>query len=394
MAQTPLGSRLMSRKPAPLVAAALAGALLAGSRADANPDVRAKQAQAQEIVAQVQALGEEVGAAAERFNGANYRLQQLTGELRMTRRDLARARSMQRAAQDRLAERLVQLYTSDEPGALEVILGAESLDDVLDALETRERVADQDAAIVEQVHAYRTRVAQRAQQLRRARTEQATVVKQRAAERASIEAKLAERERLLGSVRAEIARLRAQERARQAELERRVRAALAARRRTIAAAAESDAAPREAHQHDSEPVAAPSSEQSSPAVAPPPAAPPPADASRGAQVVAIAMRYLGVPYKWGGASPSTGFDCSGLTMYVYAQIGISLPHYAAAQYGMGVPVSRDQLQPGDLVFYRGLGHMGMYIGGGNYIHAPQTGDVVKISGVSDRSDWVGARRII
>ena len=121
---------------------------------------------------------------------------------------------------------------------------------------------------------------------------------------------------------------------------------------------------------------------------------PPADASRGAQVVAIAMRYLGVPYKWGGASPSTGFDCSGLTMYVYAQIGISLPHYAAAQYGMGVPVSRDQLQPGDLVFYRGLGHMGMYIGGGNYIHAPQTGDVAKISSVDARSDWVGARRVL
>jgi peptidoglycan DL-endopeptidase CwlO len=379
----------MSRKPALLVAAALAGALLAGSRADANPDVRAKQAQAQEIVAQVQALGEEVGAAAERFNGANYRLQQLTGELRMTRRDLARARSMQRAAQGRLAERLVQLYTSDEPGALEVILGAESLDDMLDVLETRERVADQDAAIVEQVHAYRTRVAQRAQQLWRARTEQANVVKQRAAERASIEAKLAERQRLLGSVRAEIARLQAQERARQAELERQARAALAAQRRTIVAAAERDGAQQEAHQHDSDPVAAPSSEPSSP-----PVAAPPADASRGAQVVAIAMRYLGVPYKWGGASPSTGFDCSGLTMYVYAQIGISLPHYAAAQYQMGVAVSRDQLQPGDLVFYRGLGHMGMYIGGGNYIHAPQTGDVVKISGVNDRSDWVGARRLL
>jgi peptidoglycan DL-endopeptidase CwlO len=378
----------MSRKPALLVAAALAGTLLAGSRADANPDVRAKQAQAQEIVAQVQALGEEVGAAAERFNGANYRLQQLTSELHTTRRDLARARSMQRAAQDRLAERLVQLYTSDEPGALEVILGAESLDDVLDVLETRERVADQDAAIVEQVHAYRMRVAQRAQQLRRARTEQANVVKQRAAERASIEAKLAERQRLLGSVRAEIAQLQAQERARQAELERQARAALAARRRMIAAA-ERETAPRQAHQHDSDPVAAPSSEPSSP-----PVAAPPADASRGAQVVAIAMRYLGVPYKWGGASPSTGFDCSGLTMYVYAQIGISLPHYAAAQYQMGVPVSRDQLQPGDLVFYRGLGHMGMYIGGGNYIHAPQTGDVVKISGVNDRSDWVGARRVL
>jgi peptidoglycan DL-endopeptidase CwlO len=234
----------MSREPALLLAAALAGLLLAGGRADANPDVRAKQAQAEEIVAQVQALAEEVGAAAERFNGASYRLQQLTSELRMTRRDLARARSMQRAAQDRLADRLVQLYTSDEPGALEVILGAESLDDVLNVLETREHVADQDAAIVAQVHAYRTRVAQRAQQLRRARVEQANVVKQRAAERASIEAKLAERQRLLGSVRAEIAQLQAQEQARQAELERRARAALAARRRTIAAAAERDAAPQ------------------------------------------------------------------------------------------------------------------------------------------------------
>jgi cell wall-associated NlpC family hydrolase len=379
----------MSRKPALVVAAALAGALLAGSRADANPDVRAKQAQAQEIIAQVQALGEEVGAAAERFNGANYRLQQLTGELRMTRRDLARARSMHRVAQHRLAERLVQLYTSDEPGALEVILGAESIDDVLDVLETRERVASQDAAIVEQVHAYRTRVAQRAQQLWRSRAEQANVVKERAAERASIEAKLAGRQRLLGSVRAEIAQLKAQEQARQAELEQRARAALAARRRTIAAAAKRETAPRQAQQHNSDPVAAPSPEPTSP-----PVAPPPADASRGAQVVAIAMRYLGVPYRWGGASPSTGFDCSGLTMYVYAQIGISLPHYAAAQYGMGVPVSQDQLQLGDLVFYRGLGHMGMYIGGGNYIHAPQTGDVVKISSVRSRSDWVGARRIL
>ena len=72
---------------------------------------------------------------------------------------------------------------------------------------------------------------------------------------------------------------------------------------------------------------------------------PPADASRGAQVVSIAMQYLGIPYVWGAASPSSGFDCSGLTTYVFAQIGVSLPHYAAAQYGYGVAVSRDQLQP-------------------------------------------------
>jgi cell wall-associated NlpC family hydrolase len=362
--------------------------LLAAASAGASPDLRAKQNEAQAIVAQVEALSDEVSAAAERFNGANYRVQQLSGELATTRRELARVGAMQRVAQDRLAARLVQLYESDEPGALEVILGAESLNEVLDVLETRDRVANQDAALVAEARAYRTRVAQRAERLRQARAEQAIVVRRRAAERASIEAKLAERERLLVTVRDEIARLRAQERARQAELARRAHAELAERRRELAAPADPRAtAP--SHEHGVTPGAAPAGDDDSP----PPAAPP-ADATRGAQVVAIAMRYLGVPYKWGGASPSTGFDCSGLTMYVYAQIGISLPHYAAAQYRLGRPVSRSQLELGDLVFFRGLNHMGMYVGGGNYINAPQTGDVVKISSISARSDWVGARRLL
>jgi len=115
--------------------------------------------------------------------------------------------------------------------------------------------------------------------------------------------------------------------------------------------------------------------------------------SRG-NVVSIAMQYLGVPYVWGGASPS-GFDCSGFTMYVYAQVGISLPHYTGAQYAMGAPVSQSQLQPGDLVFFDGLGHEGMYIGNNQFIHAPQTGDVVKISTIAGwyTATYIGARRV-
>ena len=81
-------------------------------------------------------------------------------------------------------------------------------------------------------------------------------------------------------------------------------------------------------------------------------------------------------------------------MYVYNQLGISLPHFAAAQYGLGSPVPRDQLQPGDLVFFDSLNHVGIYIGGGQVVHAPSTGDVVKISNLSDWGDsYVGARRI-
>ena len=121
----------------------------------------------------------------------------------------------------------------------------------------------------------------------------------------------------------------------------------------------------------------------------------PAPDARYGGVVGIAMQYLGVPYVWGGASPS-GFDCSGFSMYVYAQVGVSLPHHAASQYGLGSPVSKSDLQPGDLVFFNGLGHMGIYIGGGQFIHAPHSGDVVKISSLSDSwyaRTWVGARRL-
>ena len=100
-----------------------------------------------------------------------------------------------------------------------------------------------------------------------------------------------------------------------------------------------------------------------------PVAPPP-DGTMASQVIALAMQHLGTPYVWGGSSPSTGFDCSGLISYVYAQIGISLPHHAASQYSYGTPVAYEDLQPADLVFFSGLSHMGMYIGGGQFIHCP------------------------
>jgi cell wall-associated NlpC family hydrolase len=112
----------------------------------------------------------------------------------------------------------------------------------------------------------------------------------------------------------------------------------------------------------------------------------------GEQIVAIAQRYMGVPYVYGGASPS-GFDCSGLVQYVFNQVGISIPRVAADQSKGGQAVSRDNLQPGDLVFFGSpISHVGIYIGNGQYINAPKTGDVVKISSLSSRTDYNCARR--
>jgi peptidoglycan DL-endopeptidase CwlO len=119
--------------------------------------------------------------------------------------------------------------------------------------------------------------------------------------------------------------------------------------------------------------------------------------SRGARVAAVAQRYLGIPYRWGGESPSSGFDCSGFVMYVFSRVGVSLPRVVSAQYRVGNPVSRGNLRPGDIVFFSGLGHDGIYIGGGRFIHSPSSGDVVKISSIHDswyHSRWVGARRVV
>jgi cell wall-associated NlpC family hydrolase len=122
----------------------------------------------------------------------------------------------------------------------------------------------------------------------------------------------------------------------------------------------------------------------------------PRPSSRGARVASIATRYLGIPYRWGGSSPSTGFDCSGFVMYLYRQVGVWLPHNAAMQYRHGRAVSRGSLRRGDIVFFNGLGHNGIYLGGGRFIHSPNSGDVVKISRLSEgwySSRYVGARRV-
>jgi cell wall-associated NlpC family hydrolase len=116
-------------------------------------------------------------------------------------------------------------------------------------------------------------------------------------------------------------------------------------------------------------------------------------------VVSLAMQYLGVPYKWGGTSPTTGFDCSGLVQFVYAQVGISLPHYTVSQwnYPGAVPVAKNRLQPGDLVFFNGLDHVGIYLGFGDFIDAPHTGANVEIDSLSQpwfASRYDGARRIV
>jgi cell wall-associated NlpC family hydrolase len=112
----------------------------------------------------------------------------------------------------------------------------------------------------------------------------------------------------------------------------------------------------------------------------------------GAKAVWYAEKKLGCPYVWAASGPNT-FDCSGLVMWAYAQVGISLPHYSRAQIKCGKPVSKSNLEPGDLVFFGSpIHHVGMYVGGGRFIEAPYSGADVRITDLSHRSDYAGACR--
>ena len=365
-----------------LVAAAAAVLLLASTSASADPTVASKRAQAEAILAQVQTLQSNLEQTSNAYDSAAAQLQKIDASLQSNTRNLVAAKKSLAVAQEAIAQRLHDLYVNGNgDSTLEVLLGSNSLDDIITRLDAVQRISNQDATVLNAVKRYRKEVQTRRANLTSARAAQAQLVAQRAAQKQSIEGSIAEQQRLLASVKDEIARIQAAEAQRQAELAAEARARLKAQQAAAAAAAAAQA---------QQPTA------SVPSYVPDPVYDPNLPAPRYGNVVAIALQYLGVPYVWGGASPATGFDCSGFVMYVYAQVGVSLPHNAAAQYGYGTPVPRDQLAPGDLVFFDGLGHEGMYIGGGQFVHAPHTGDVVKISSLSDpwyAANYVGARRL-
>ncbi len=348
----------------------VSAALLAAGAATADPGtVAAKRAQADQVLSQINQIDSSLERAIQAYDGANYHLAQIQRQQKENRHELKIATGNLKRAQAMLSTRLVAIYMSDQNNStIDVILGAKSLDEILTRIDTANRVSAQDSHVIGEVTSFKALVKRERLQLRQARASQERIVAERRAHKASIQAQLRQRQALLASIKGQIAQLQAREHARQLAL------ASAARSRL-----------------DSQPTPDPvlglaGATPEGATVVPP---------SQYTGVVGIAMQYLGTPYVWGGASPG-GFDCSGFVAYVYSQVGVSLPHYSGAQFGVGTPVSRDQLEPGDLVFFDGLGHVGIYIGAGQFVHAPHTGDVVKISSLSESwyaATYVGARRI-
>jgi peptidoglycan DL-endopeptidase CwlO len=349
---------------------------LAAVPAFADPSITSKRAEAQQVMGQLQQLSDSLERARSQYDAANARLAKIQRDLKENKHELHIARHNLAASRRVIAQRLVTLYTSDQASTLEVILGARSLDDMINRMDSAKSVTSLDAKVLSQVKQFKAAVKRNHELLAHARSEQQHVVAERAAAKHSIESKIAAQNSLLASIKGEIGRLLAAQQARQLQLAREAQARLQLQHRLQ-------------QQQSADTVVGVSAiaPQATTVVAPPP--------THGG-VVGVALSQLGTPYVWGGSAPG-GFDCSGLVMWAYAQVGVALPHSSYAQYGYGVPVSRDQLAPGDLVFFDGLGHVGIYIGGGQFVHAPHTGDVVKISSLDESwysAAFVGARRIL
>jgi peptidoglycan DL-endopeptidase CwlO len=352
---------------------ALLAALSAPATAGAD-SIASKRAQAQAAEGHLNDLYAAEDRAVNAYDAAQSKYAGVQRRQRENRIQLKIAKANLAAAQKQLAGIVVAAYKGDDPNAAMYVLGAQSFTDLVNRIDVINRTSRSESVVLHSVTVAEHQVATRQHLLHVEAIQARHLVKRRAQASAKVKGLIASQQSLVAGLNAQV---------RQLVQQRKARAAAAARARAAAAAAAAQAP---------QPT-----EPSNPVTTPPVGGGPvPPASSVGAQAVQIAEGELGVPYVWGGASPS-GFDCSGLTMWVYAQLGIQLDHFTGAQWNEGVHVSRDQLAPGDLVFFEpGIGHVGIYIGGDEFIHAPHTGTVVQISSLSDAwyaAEYQGAVRV-
>jgi cell wall-associated NlpC family hydrolase len=362
-----------------MLAAGLALILSASSAAPAygvtNAKIESRKRDAARAQAKLDDLFARLELRAEELRRVEAQLEKTRASVARTERELERAKADLARSQGQLADRAASIYRNGKIDPVAFFVGVSDFSELLTRIELYRRIGQQDADTVSSVRDAKRRVEYAKTRLEQREAEQTALRIQARAKKAEVAEAVAAQREYVASIQADVARLIAEERRRQERI-------AAERARQLAAALREQQRQRGIR--------------------------PQVDVSKlggaHAAVVVIAMKYLGVPYVWGGASPA-GFDCSGLVQYCYAQVGVQMPRVAQDQYNVGarIPADRtDLLQPGDLVFFGYDGdasqihHVGIYAGSGSFIHAPQSGDVVRVSSLQERiaarGDYVGACR--
>ena len=329
------------------------------SSAPASP-VSQKKARLQAIQAKLQGVYHQADVAVEKYDEATTQLDGVRQQIKQNSHLLKVAEYNLQVANEQLQSRALDIYKTRDVGIVDVLFSSSSFDDLVTQLNMMQRLGNSDVDTVKSIGAYQQDIKDRRVKLEADKQSAAKLVADRSSQKNQVLGLQHKLESMTAGIKSQIKQLEAQQ----------------------AAAAQAAAAAAASNTGSTGGSSGGSSGGGS--------VPDPGGSGRSA-VVAIAQRYLGVPYVYGGASPS-GFDCSGLVMYCYAQIGISLSHGATDQQRASTPVPLSALQPGDLVFFGNASysyHVGIYVGGGSMINAPHTGAVVSYGSIGGA--WIGGR---
>jgi cell wall-associated NlpC family hydrolase len=349
------------RRAFALAAAALLvvslGALPGRAQADEISD---KKAQAAQLAAKIEKLGDTIEQYAEQANAAQIELDDLSQQVADSEAKVAAAQAERDQHREEIRSYAIKAYVSggSTPTAQSTATNASDSDVGQSYLSA---AAGNRQQLVDQLRATEHDLQTQITELNAAKSQAEAKTNDLNSKKTAAQSASDELERLKSQTDAEITRLVQAEQARKAAEEE--------------ARAQARAAAQQAQQAATRARSGGGSTSSGGSVDPGPA---PASNHDVNAVISAAKAQLGKPYQWGAAGPNS-FDCSGLTMWAWRAGGVSLPHYTGAQYGATRHVSISDLQPGDLVFYNGMNHVALYIGGGQIIHAPHSGDVVKIS---------------
>ena len=359
------------------IVAGLTLALTFASFAPAMADTIAqKKAQAAAAQVQVGKLRDKAELATENWDAARARFNKLSAQESRLRTRISALATRQKNLQAKLDSRIDVMYRQGPLGVLTMLLDVRTIDGFVAAMHAMTELSRHDTATILQLKQAKADAVTAHVALVAARTAADKQQRVMAANAATRKAQYAAEQKVLAGLQADVKRLIAEQKAREAAIARAMaRAALARARAGLIAQGRAGSRAYGSFLGGSNGFGGN----------------PPAS-GRGAKAVWWAERQLGRPYRWGAAGPYA-FDCSGLVMWAYRHVGVSLPHHAASQIGHGSRVSRGNLQPGDLVFFGyPIHHVGMYVGGGDFIEAPYTGANVRISSLAGRGDFAGACR--
>lgn len=363
------------------------GAGVAAGTPPLSAQKTAAQAKVKAVEQQLGSLQVSLERTVQQFDLARMKLRSAQRKVQRSKTQLKLARYELGVARTTLSNRMVAMYKQQPMTFLDVVFSSSSFADISGVIQGWSEIGTSDSQIVDNVQHSIARVKRIKAASVTARAKARTYLAQVNDNKSHIEAQIAQQNQIYTTEKQAVRTIehkqavQAQIAAARAAAAERAAAAAATRAATTAAATTPVAT--------ATPTPTPSATTSTTSTTTGTAV---AAGAGHPEVIAIARHYLGIPYRYGGASPQTGFDCSGFVMYCYAQIGISLPHYSGAQQNCGVRVPMNQLVPGDLVF-RGVPvsyHVGMYAGGGVVIHSPHTGAVVSYESVSG---WDFAVRI-